>query len=110
MADVTKHVVTQPLDAWKTDKETWQYVTLPDEDPLGKSFPNIGLNSHTFKGGETYLVPGQVADYIKDRIKVFNRSCIRLLQPNADMKSIGEVSAGSANAPNTTLVDGRNIS
>jgi len=96
-------------DPWKSDQETWQYVTLPDEDPLGKKFPNIGLNANTYKGGETYLVPPQVADYIKDRIKVFNRSCIRLLQPNADMKSINEVSAGSASSPNSQLVDGRTI-
>lgn len=108
MAELKKNVGGNP-DPWKSDKETWQYVTVPDEDPLGKKFPNIGLNAHTFSAGETYLVPKEVADYIKDRTKVFNRSCIRLLQPNADMKSIGEVSVGSASAPNASLVDGRQI-
>lgn len=106
MAELKK---VEVLDPWKSNKETWQYVTIPDEDPLGKKYPNIGLNAHSFKAAETYLVPPQVAEYIKDRVKVFNRSCVRLLQPNADMKSISEVSVGSANAPDSTLVDGRTI-
>lgn len=97
------------LDPWKSNKETWQYVTIPDEDPLGKKFPGIGLNHEKYEAAQTYLVPPQVAEFIKERVKVFNRSCIRLLQPNADMKSIGEVSVGSANAPNSTLVDGRTV-
>src|SRR5436309_1844040 len=90
---------TQPIDAWKTAKETWEYVTLPEEDPLGKAFPSISLNKHIFNAGKTYLVPKVVALYVNDRIKVFNKSCVRLLQPNVDMKSLSEVSAGSANAP-----------
>jgi len=98
-----------PVDAWKTPKETWKTVMVPEEDPLGKVYPDIGLNSHTFKAGKTYTVPAEVAAYILDRVKVFNRSCVRLLQPNADMKSIREVSVGSANAPEASLVDGATI-
>jgi hypothetical protein len=98
-----------PVDAWKTPKESWKTVTIPDEDPLGKAYVSIGLNSHTFEAGKTYTVPAQVADYILDRVKVYNRSCVRLLQPNADMKSIREVSVGSANAPESSIVDGANL-
>lgn len=86
----------KPVDVWETPQETWEFVTLPDEDPLGKGFPTISLNKDTFEPGKKYLVPPQVASYINERIKVFNRSCVRLLQPNADMKSIGEVNVGSA--------------
>lgn len=77
-----------PVDAWETPKETWVYVTIPDEDPLGKEFPHVSLNKHIFEAGKSYNVPSQVAEYVNDRIKVFNRSCIRLLQPNRDMVAV----------------------
>lgn len=94
---LTKETKPLQVNAWDTPKETWRYVTVPEEDPLGKGYPNISLNKDVFSAGKTYLVPPQVADYINDRIKVFNRSCVRLLQPNVDLKSIGEVNVGSAN-------------
>lgn len=107
MAELKPKVAT--VDPWQSDKATWQYVTIPEEDPLGKRFPSIGLNAQHYESGQTYLVPPVVAVYVNDRIKVFNRSCIRLLQPNVDMKSLNEVSVGSAHAPNAQLVDGRAI-
>jgi hypothetical protein len=85
-------------DAWLSPQETWEFVTVPDEDPLGKGFPDISLNKHVFSAGETYNVPKQVADYIKDRIKVFNRSCVRLLQPNRDIAAENAVYFGSKTA------------
>lgn len=92
-ADAKRKVV----DPYDTPKETWQFVTVPDEDPLGKKFPNISLNKDVFEAGQTYKLPLQVVAYIQDRVKTFNRSCVRLLQPNADLKSINEVNAGTTN-------------
>lgn len=88
----------EPVDAWKTAPETWEFVTVPDEDPLGKEFPDISLNKNVFSAGETYNLPAQVAAYVKDRIKVFNRSCVRLLQPNRDIAAENAVYFGSKTA------------
>lgn len=89
MATVSKvEVKSAQVNAWETPKETWEYVTVPEEDALGKEFPRVTLSGphteHAFEAGETYHVPAQVADYVKDRIKVFNRGCVRLIQSNLD--------------------------
>jgi hypothetical protein len=91
-----------PVDPWETPKETWQYVTLPEEDPLGKPFPTIRLNKTEFAKGQTYQVPPQVATYVNDRVKVFNRSCVRLFQPDMAQPGIVRTADGSS-APMPTL-------
>lgn len=88
----------EPADAWLSPQETWETVVVPDEDPLGKGFPDISLNKHVFSAGQAYKVPAQVAAYVKDRIKVFNRSCVRLLQPNRDIAAENAVYFGSKTA------------
>lgn len=88
----------EPADVWASPQETWEFVTVPDEDPLGKGFPDISLNKHVFSAGQSYTVPAQVAAYVKDRIKVFNRSCVRLLQPNRDIAAENAVYFGSKTA------------
>lgn len=98
----------KPVDAWETPKETWEFVTVPDEDPLGKTFPNISLNKHIFEAGQTYNLPPQVAAYVKDRIKVFNRSCVRLLQPNVDLKAQTDVQNHGSKTP-ATYVDASQV-
>ncbi len=92
MATVTKVSVAQaPSNAWDTPRETWEYVTVPEEDALGKTFPRVTLSGphteHAFEAGQTYHIPSQVAEYVKDRIKVFNRGCVRLIQSNLDTKA-----------------------
>lgn len=99
----------EPVDAWTTPKESWQYVTVPDEDPLGSEFPSISLNKHIFRAGETYQVPPPVAVYLNDRIKVFNRSCVRLLQPNVDRKALQEVAVGTTSPSAPSYVDATQI-
>jgi hypothetical protein len=94
--------LTTIAELYGTPKETWQFVTIPEEDPLGKPFPTIHLNKEAFVKGETYNLPAQIASFVKDRIKVFNRSCVRLLQP--DMAQDGIVrTADGASAPMPTL-------
>jgi hypothetical protein len=98
-------VETRPTtitDFYATPKESWQYVTIPEEDPLGKKFPTIYLNKEKFDAGQSYNVPAPIASYVNDRIKIFNRSCVRLLQP--DMAQPGIVrTADGASAPMPTL-------
>ena len=89
---------TTVTELYGTPKETWQYVTLPDEDPLGKKFATIRLNKEVFEAGQTYNVPPQIADYLKERIKVFNRSCVRLLQPDMAQDGIVRTAEGAASA------------
>lgn len=91
-----KKQTTGPVDPWETSKETWQYVTLPDEDPTGLKFPTITLNKISFSAGQTYHVPPPVAEFVKERIKAFNRSVVRLFQPGVDRKALQEVAVGSA--------------
>lgn len=94
---------TTITDMYNTPKETWQYVTIPEEDPLGKPFPSIRLNKEAFEAGETYQVPPAIASYVNERVKVFNRSCVRLYQN--DMAQDGIVrTADGASAPMPTLV------
>ena len=94
MTDIKKKVV-EPVDPWTTPRETWPYVTIPEDDPLGTEFPTITLNKITFHRGESYQVPPQVAAFVNERIKVYNRSCVRLLQPNVDRVALREVSVGT---------------
>lgn len=93
---------TTIAEFYATPKETWQYVTLPDEDPLGKKFPKIMLNKEVFEAGQTYNLPTPIATYLKDRIKIFNRSCTRLLQPDMAQDGIVRTAEG-ASAPMPTL-------
>jgi hypothetical protein len=105
MATVAKEVVKRPTtieEFYATPKETWQFVTLPEEDPLGKPYPAIYLNKERFEPGQTYNLPAQIASYLKERIKVFNRSCVRLLQPDMAQPGIVRTAEGAA-APMPTL-------
>lgn len=99
MAAPAKLPVVEKISAWDTPRETWEYVTVPEEDPLGKEFPRVTLSGpkqeHVFLAGQTYHVPSEVAAYVKDRVKVFNRGCVRLLQPNVDTQAQRAVSMGS---------------
>lgn len=95
--------IAEAFDPWKTPKESWQYVTIPHEDPLGKNFPTIRLNKEAFEAGQTYNLPVSVAAFVNERIKVFNRSCVRLFQPDMAQDGIVRTADGSS-APMPTLV------
>lgn len=89
---------TKVTSVSKVSDEAWQYVTIPTEDPLGKDFPTIRLNKDAFERGQTYKVSPQIAAYVNDRIKVFNRSCVRLLQPDMPQDGIVRTADGAASA------------
>lgn len=94
MATSTKQ--PEAFDPWKSSKETWSYVTIPDEDPTGLKFPSIGLNKIEFRAGETYQVPPAVAEYVKGRIKAFNKSVTRLFSSQCDRVALNEVAVGTS--------------
>jgi len=93
----------QGADPWKSDQDKWEFVSIPDEDVLGNPYPSIGLNSHVFEPGKTYKLPSQVADYVKDRLKAYNRSCTRLLSPKRDLDAERRVATGTAPAGITAV-------
>jgi hypothetical protein len=99
MPTLAKEVEKRPTtitELYATPKESWQYITIPEEDPLGKKFPSIYLNKEKFDPGQTYQVPPQIAAHVNDRIRVFNRSCVRLLQPEMAQEGIIRTADGSA--------------
>jgi hypothetical protein len=86
-------------EVFATPKETWQYITIPDEDPTGLKFPSIGLNKIEFRAGETYHLPVQIASFVKERMKAFNRSVTRLFSPQVDRLALNEVAVGTTAGP-----------
>ena len=88
-------LIPASYDPWKSSKETWEYVTIPDEDPTGLKFPSIGLNKIEFRAGRTYQVPPSVAEYVKGRVKAFNKSVTRLFSPQIDRVALNDVAVGS---------------
>lgn len=107
MPEIKPKVLVQ--DPWQSPKETWQFVTVPDEDPLGMKYPNISLNKTIFEAGQTYQVPPPVAQYVNERIKVYNRSCVRQLQSNVDRKSLQEVAVGTTAPVALSYVDATKV-
>lgn len=76
---------------WDTDKSTWEYITIPEEDGLGRVHASVSNNHHVFEAGKTYLVPPVVAADVRERLKLFNRECVRVLQPRRDQRSENQV-------------------
>jgi hypothetical protein len=96
MAEVKK-ADSQP-DPWKTDKSTWQYVAVPPENALGEVHANMGINKDVFEAGKTYLLPEKMADTLRERLSVYARSQVRILQPKRDSVAENAVAIGSANS------------
>jgi hypothetical protein len=99
MPTLTKEVEKRPTtitELYATPKESWEYISIPEEDPLGKRFAAIRLNKEVFEAGQTYQVPAPIASYVKDRIKAFNRSCVRLFQPDMAQDGIVRTADGAS--------------
>lgn len=98
MPTIEKKVIS--ADPWQSPQETWQFVSIPDEDVTGKVYPSIWLNKMEFTSGQTYQVPQVVAEYITGRVKAYNRSVTRLFSPSVDRVALNDVSVGTT-APAT---------
>lgn len=70
-------------------------VTIPSTDLFDVTHPGVQLNRHKFEAGKTYLVRGDVAREVNDRLKRFATEQVRLLRPNADRKALNDVNRGS---------------
>lgn len=81
---------------WQTDQKDWEYISIPAENALGEKHDTMGLNSHYFEAGKTYLVPPKVAETIKERLAVYAKACVRVLQPRRDYVSEQQVAIGSS--------------
>lgn len=92
-----------------TDPTSWEYVTVPKEDPLGHAHASMGLNKMQFHPGHTYHLPKIIADFLRERLTVYARSCVRVLQPKRDVSAENAVGFGSVNSANTQYVDASQI-
>jgi hypothetical protein len=108
MTEPTKTAKEVNNDPFKSPKETWQYVTIPEKDFTDIDYPTISLNKLQFKAGQTYHVPAQVAAYVQERMRAYDKSVVRLFSPSVDrgalntLRSVGTASAGE-------VVDGATI-
>lgn len=106
MADIKVEAkVPTPVDPWKTDQATWQYVTIPQENALGEVHAKLSLNRHEFFAGQTYLVPKEAAESLTERLHVYNKSCIRILQPRRDFDALSKIPLGNSSAGNVNHAD-----
>jgi hypothetical protein len=88
-----------------TDPTTWEYVTIPKEDALGYDHAAIGLNAYSFKPGHTYHLPKQIADFVRDRLAVYAKATIRVLQPKRDLEALNAVPVGAASPASVIELD-----
>lgn len=84
-----------------TDKSTWEYVPIPQENALGYEHAAMGLNKLVFRPGVTYHVPKKIADFIRERVSAYARSVVRIMQPNRDQAAINAVPVGTSGGTDT---------
>lgn len=93
---------------WDTPKDNWEYISIPEEDAIGRKHATVSNNNRNFEAGKTYLVPPAVAVDVRERLKIFNRECVRILQPKRDYKSeqqVDKFGTGSAAGIGVQSVD-----
>ena len=89
----------KPLPATRSEKldAGWEFVTVPDVDVYDHVFKGIGLNHKTFGPG-THLLPPDEAAYLKERLKVWNASMVRMLRPTANAAALKAVNTQGSGA------------
>lgn len=87
-----------------TDPATWEYVTIPKKDLLGYQHADMGLNRMIFRHGETYHLPATIAAFLRDRLEVYARACVRVLQPTRDIEAENAVPAGAARSVDAAAI------
>ena len=106
MAEQKKQAQVVYVDPWETPVESWEYVTIPEENALGYPHDKIGINEKSFGPG-THHVPAKVAETIRDRVTVYNKAVIRTLQPNREQDAQKIAGIGSYRPANPQPADGR---
>jgi hypothetical protein len=91
----------QEVAAPVSTKSEYIFVTIPETDMYDAPYPTIQLNRTKFEPGRTYKVPTEIGNEVVDRMKKFEKECVRLLRPKADIKSLNQVNKGSAWSTNS---------
>jgi hypothetical protein len=71
------------------------YVTIPERDVLDWPYPTVQLNRMKFEPGKTYKCPAEVGREVQERMDMYNKATVRLLQPKSDRKALADVNRGS---------------
>jgi hypothetical protein len=76
----------------------WQYVSIPKEDPINskQDHPAIRINRRAFAPGQTYLLPPQMAETVRQRLAAFHVRQMRVLKPDVDTSALEVSSSDSA--------------
>lgn len=86
-------------------KEQYEYITIPDRDLFDNPMHSFWLNKNEYKPG-THFVPAPVAAHLRERLEIFNRQQIRLMQPGVDKKALRDSDANRP-AGASSVVDGQ---
>jgi len=113
MAEAPKELtLQQKIDAkhnaktvWDSPKDTWEYITIPAENAIGETHAPVTNNRHKFEAGNTYLVPPAVAEDVRDRLKVYAKASVRVLQPKRDYDAERKVSTYGSSGSIAVPVD-----
>lgn len=70
----------------------YRWVTVPKKDIYGYPFKGMYLNEKYFESG-THLVEADVATALEERLERFNEYSIHLMRPDADIKTLKELSS-----------------
>lgn len=110
--DKTPTATPAGTDVWKSDRSTWEYIAIPDENALGYPHDSIGIfgpgQAHVFVAGKTYLVPPEIAATVRERLRVYTRATVRTIQPRRDFAAEGAVSVGTS-GPKGSFVDASQV-
>ena len=68
----------------------WRYITIPDRDVYDFEFKGIYLNNEHFSPGK-HLVHPDKADSIEERLVAWQKYNVRLMRPQADLTSLGQL-------------------
>ena len=70
---------------WQSDRTDWQWITIPEENAIGQEHATVSVNDHEFLAGQTYQVPPKIAETVRERLRVYTKACVRILQPKRDV-------------------------
>jgi hypothetical protein len=70
-------------------EQHYEYVTIPERDLFDYPMHSFWMNSTEYKPG-THFVPADIAVSLRERLTLFQRGQIRIMQPNIDRKAVND--------------------
>lgn len=92
LGDLLKKAEPPQGTAWSTSKDTWEYVTVPAKDLLGKPHPGGAINDFRFGPGK-HFVPAEVASTMNSILAKLQDECLRTIRPDAHMDSMAQMAS-----------------